>query len=1113
MSIEFDVYAAAAPNGTMLATLTGLEVKEFRVSLVDTGEGRLVINRASPQATAANFAQDNVVKVRVTEVSANPIFAFLLQEGNFVAVSTGEEADETLEFGGPGLLQYLDRAIMPDYSSIGSDPGQTGNEGYWPLYLQTLGGGNTAAGSMFLRCINEALGRTPNPYPDLTVDFSHTNDSGGAAWTTHDGTFRVPIGDSVLTVLRKFQTLGLEVQVTPNLLVRTFENYGTDRSATVTLEKGVNILTGVERAIHATPEKSSIMVGGENYTYVYVSTAAPIVREGFFGYGTTDSTSALTKAGQVELARRSDDTDKIDVGLLPLIADGGYIPGPAGTSGAFWVGDKVKLHTGTAPLDYNMQTRRVSGIRFSEREAGDFDVVVELNGTGTEGSSSSGAGAGGGGGGGGGGDGTGGATLPPVLPGDQVDCCVEPGPTDTPGTPAVDPMLQTGSLTPYDRQQKVTDGVRAAWAAVANNVAVAGIAKSTFDGIGNGCPVGSGPWHGQENRIGGHMWLVNSLAGPVDHGKFVYPWSYDGQGTQYGPFNVYAAGNVSDTPDIATLDTATLIGSFPGGSGSVADSGTVEFSVPSSMFVVGQRVMVIVVPQWSTSGTVCAGSGADGRKSTMPGTGQIREASGNTATMELYADAGTPASPAVTGDLVPSSEFGQTPTAGTTDRYMRSDATAGTPDFGGVTTVPIDPESPPDVGDILTVTAASTSTTATAAWRPNVASSVVVIDEDGNFIGDNVEAALAELATQGAHTADTTDAHDASAISFVPTGTIAATDVQAAIAEVASEAGGSGIPATLLDAKGDLIVASAADVAARLAVGTNTHVLTADSAEATGVKWATPSGFANPMTTVGDLIKGEAAGAAARIAIGTESDVLTTVGGVPVWQAPSATPVGIETLRSQVRIMDDLIYNTGTYYAGGVLPALSGSGAISGVGGEPGRPGIINFATGTTTTGRSGLYTTGTGQTAAIGFGGGRVRFGGLMKISTLSDGTDRFTIRAGCVNSSAGDGSGVYFRYRDDLSSGNWEAVCRNGASETATSTGTAADTSWHRFEWDVNAAGTSVTFSIDGTVVATVTTNIPATGAGVAGLLPIQIVKSLGTTSRVILGDAYWYILDVAR
>jgi hypothetical protein len=48
----------------------------------------------------------------------------------------------------------------------------------------------------------------------------------------------------------------------------------------------------------------------------------------------------------------------------------------------------------------------------------------------------------------------------------------------------------------------------------------------------------------------------------------------------------------------------------------------------------------------------------------------------------------------------------------------------------------------------------------------------------------------------------------------------------------------SGIPATLLDAKGDLIVATAADTAARLAVGTNGHALVADSGVTAGVKWA-----------------------------------------------------------------------------------------------------------------------------------------------------------------------------------------------------------------------------------------------------------------------------------
>lgn len=52
---------------------------------------------------------------------------------------------------------------------------------------------------------------------------------------------------------------------------------------------------------------------------------------------------------------------------------------------------------------------------------------------------------------------------------------------------------------------------------------------------------------------------------------------------------------------------------------------------------------------------------------------------------------------------------------------------------------------------------------------------------------------------------------------------------------------GSAINPTIVDAKGDIIAATAADTVARLAVGSNDQVLTADSSTATGLKWATAS--------------------------------------------------------------------------------------------------------------------------------------------------------------------------------------------------------------------------------------------------------------------------------
>jgi hypothetical protein len=63
---------------------------------------------------------------------------------------------------------------------------------------------------------------------------------------------------------------------------------------------------------------------------------------------------------------------------------------------------------------------------------------------------------------------------------------------------------------------------------------------------------------------------------------------------------------------------------------------------------------------------------------------------------------------------------------------------------------------------------------------------------------------------------------------------------------------GAAIAKTIVDAKGDIIAATAADTLARLAVGSNNTVLTADSSTSTGLKWATPA--SGGMTLISETV-------------------------------------------------------------------------------------------------------------------------------------------------------------------------------------------------------------------------------------------------------------------
>lgn len=156
----------------------------------------------------------------------------------------------------------------------------------------------------------------------------------------------------------------------------------------------------------------------------------------------------------------------------------------------------------------------------------------------------------------------------------------------------------------------------------------------------------------------------------------------------------------------------------------------------------------------------------------------------------------------------------------------------------------------------------------------------------------------------------------------------------------------------------------------------------------------------------------------------------------------------------------------------------------------------IALMTGSTTTGRAGRIS----GAAAVVFGTNLWHFETTVGLDTLSDGTNTYAARLGFMDNITGDPTdGAFFRYTNGVNSGKWECVTRSNGVETASAldSGVTVDTSLHNFLIEVNAAGTSVDFKIDGATVATGTANIP-TGTSRATGFGYSIIKSAGGTNR---------------
>jgi hypothetical protein len=113
-------------------------------------------------------------------------------------------------------------------------------------------------------------------------------------------------------------------------------------------------------------------------------------------------------------------------------------------------------------------------------------------------------------------------------------------------------------------------------------------------------------------------------------------------------------------------------------------------------------------------------------------------------------------------------------------------------------------------------------------------------------LGDSIDASLVDL--KGGTTGQVLSKNSNTDMDFTWV-TDAAGDITGVTAGTGISGGGTSATvtvtnsmATAIDAKGDLIAGTADDTFARLAVGTNGQILTADSTAATGLKWAAAAG-------------------------------------------------------------------------------------------------------------------------------------------------------------------------------------------------------------------------------------------------------------------------------
>lgn len=255
-----------------------------------------------------------------------------------------------------------------------------------------------------------------------------------------------------------------------------------------------------------------------------------------------------------------------------------------------------------------------------------------------------------------------------------------------------------------------------------------------------------------------------------------------------------------------------------------------------------------------------------------------------------------------------------------------------------------------------------------------------------------------------------------------------------------------------LTTKGDLLTYST--TYARLGVGNDGEVLTADSTQTTGLKWSPVSG--DPPSVFSRLVE-----------------------------------------------FDDFLGNAEESVDNTKLGwAISSSGNANTYS-EAGHPGIWGHGLGGAGTQHCWMCGDGGATKGCLQLGGGILNVYWVMKLVSLSNGTNTFQCRAGiCFPNPASSTEQIWFSYTHSVNSGNWVINSMASSVTTSANTSTAATTDWTVLQIQVNAAASSIAYLIDGVEVANspIATNIP-TGQRLKPFITLQ--KTAGAGSNQIYFD----------